>query len=138
MVSRSSINSTSSLATNTSMILCDNRTIFSRLIPIPPSPADLNFFDKLQHLSARIGAPIFGASWLPQNEVAIAGQLRLHFLEHFLVGNAGAAHLVLVLGENLPGLFADAIFHGDFVHHGLAHALNDGGGVVDLDLFLFA
>jgi hypothetical protein len=45
MVSRSSMNSTSSLATSTSIILCDSRTIFSLLILIrEPSPIVVKFF----------------------------------------------------------------------------------------------
>jgi hypothetical protein len=59
------------------MILCDNRTIFSLLILIPG----------LSH-------------WLqslPQNQLAIARQLRFHFFEHFLIGDASAAHGILML-----------------------------------------
>src|SRR6267154_4179022 len=103
MVSRSSMNSTSLLATRTSIILWDIRTIFSRVSRIFP------FF-----LS------------LPQDQFFVAGQLRFHFLEHFLIRDTGVSHLLLMLNQNLAGFLIDAVFDGNLFEHGLAEAQYDG------------
>jgi hypothetical protein len=57
---------------------------------------------------------------LAQNQFAIARQLRFDFLKQILIRNVGAAHFVLMLGQNLARLFVDAIFDGEFLRHALA------------------
>src|SRR5690348_824872 len=83
IVSRSSMNSTSSLDTSTSVIWWESLTIFSRLSRII-----------LFHVPFPVGS-------LSQHQLAISRQVLLHLLVHFLVGDARATHLVLPLHEDL-------------------------------------
>src|SRR5207249_3731938 len=113
IVSRSSTNSTSWLSTSTSVIWCDNRMIFSRVRRIFPFrlytlrgcvlvarklPIFLNFNYPITipQLPASIRAlrfsnfqlPISIFQRLPQDQLAVSGQLLLHFFVHLLIRHA--------------------------------------------------
>src|SRR6266481_1625272 len=79
------------------------------------------------------------ANGLPQNQFAVPRQLPLHLLEHFLVRNSGAAHLILVLGEDGAHFFVDFIFDGDLFHHPRPHLEDHRFDVffLDCDLLVF-
>src|SRR5271157_3176359 len=69
---------------------------------------------------------------LTQNQFAVARQLALHLLEHFLIRDTRAAHLVLVLGQNRAYFFVDFVLYGDLFHHPVAHPLDHR-----VDVFFF-
>jgi len=72
------------------------------------------------------------AKQLTQDELAVAGQLSFHFFVHFLIGDASAAHGVLMLRQNVADFVVKAVFDGNFLHHGVADALDDGVGRFNL------
>jgi hypothetical protein len=75
--------------------------------------------------------------WLAQDELAIAGELSFDFFIHLLIGDAGSAHFVLVLREDLANFVVQAILNGEFFHHPLSHARNDGLRRFGFDLIAF-
>src|SRR5580704_10210499 len=93
MVSRSSINSTSSLETSTSVIWCERRMIFSRLSRMSSVPLVQRKME------------------LTQDQLAVAGELSFHLFVHLLIGDAGSAHFVLMLRQDLTHFIVQAIFH---------------------------
>jgi len=72
-------------------------------------------------------------SLLAQDELAVAGDLPLHLLEHLLIGDALAAHFVLILGEDIANLFVDLILNGNLFHHAQPDAGDDRIQVLLLD-----
>ena len=68
-----------------------------------------------------------------QNQFLIARELAFHLLKHFLIRDAGAAHFILILDEDVAHLLVDAVFDGDFVHHAGADAGDDGFDFLFLD-----
>src|SRR5208282_1636181 len=123
MVSRSSMNSTSLLCTRRSVTWWEMRTIFSRL----------NLIVWCASVPFPSGALKRGGGESTQNQFLIASELAFHFLEHFLIGDAGAAHLILVLDENVAHLIVDAVLNGNFLHHAGADADRDGIDFLFLD-----
>src|SRR5579884_2088401 len=119
MVSRSSRNSTSSLPTSTSVIWCERRTIFSRLMRIPCSVLESLREPEDARANCRR---------LAQNQLAVPRQLLLHFLVHLLIRDAEPPHVVLALDKNLPDFFIEAILDGEFLEHALPNPLRDGFG----------
>src|SRR5208337_1311582 len=63
---------------------------------------------------------------LAQDQFPVTGELPFHLLEHLLVRDAGAAHLVLVLGKDGANLFVDLILDGDFLHHSETDSRDEG------------
>src|ERR1700740_1194164 len=123
MVSRSSTNSTSSLETSTSVIWCDRRITFSRLSFMSDLPRWRMAQRSPTQLVKDRWAKEDSAMRSPQHQLAVARQLRFHLFVHLLVGDARAAHFVLVLHQNLAHFIVQAIFHGQLFHHALPHAL---------------
>src|SRR5712672_2138038 len=72
-----------------------------------------------------------------QHQLAVARQLRFHLFVHLLVGNAGAAHFILVLYQNLAHFIIQAVLDGQLFHHALSHALRDRFGRLALNLVAF-
>src|SRR5437016_3519427 len=103
IVSRSSMNSTSSLATSTSVIWWESLTIFSRLSRI-----------------ILVQVP-FPARSLPQYQLAVPRQVLFHLFVHFLVRNSGAAHLILPLHEDLAHFLVQPVFDRQLFDHALAN-----------------
>src|SRR5216684_1278064 len=135
MVSRSSKNSTSSLETSTSVILCARRTIFSRLslmrayqevsaFGYPRRVADRRFRACRKGSQPRnLETQSAARQGSTQHQLAVARQLPLHLFVHLLIGSAGAPHFVLVLHQNLAHFVVQAVLDGQLFHHALAHAL---------------
>src|SRR5215469_10076254 len=155
MVSRSSMNSTSSLETSTSVTWCESLTIFSRLSRIMllwfPFPAKPLFVDNpitskrenrrsrlelREKLAGSLSIPVSDFPFLPQNELSVPRQVLLHLFVHFLVRHAGAAHLILPLHEDLPHFFVEPVFHGQLLEHSMADARSHR--ILSLDLNLLA
>src|SRR5712675_1481690 len=72
-----------------------------------------------------------------QHQLAVARQLRFHLFVHLLIGNAGAAHFILMLYQNLAHFIVQAVLDGQLFHHALAHALRDRVGRLALNLVAF-
>src|SRR6267378_6203601 len=72
-----------------------------------------------------------------QHQLAVARQLRFHLFVHLLIGNAGAAHFILVLYQNLAHFIIQAVLDGQLFHHALSHALRDRFGRLALNLVAF-
>src|SRR5437879_11869475 len=73
----------------------------------------------------------------PQHQLAVARQLRFHLFVHLLVGDAGPAHFVLMLDEDLAHFVIQAVFDGQLFHHALANALRHRFRSLALDLVSF-
>src|SRR5712675_2274006 len=58
-----------------------------------------------------------------QHQLAVARQLRFHLFVHLLIGNASAAHFILMLYQNLAHFIVQAVLDGQLFHHALAHPL---------------
>src|SRR6267154_6263342 len=72
-----------------------------------------------------------------QHQLAVARQLRFHLFVHLLVGNASAAHFILMLYQNLAPFIVQAVLDGQLFHHALAHALRHRFGRLALNLVAF-
>src|SRR5712675_3276275 len=72
-----------------------------------------------------------------QHQLAVARQLRFHLFVHLLVRNAGAAHFILMLYQNLAHFIVQAVLDGQLFHHSLAYALRDRFGRLALNLVAF-
>src|SRR6267142_6765143 len=72
-----------------------------------------------------------------QHQLAVARQLRFHLFVHLLIGNAGAAHFILMLYQNLAHFIIQSVLDGQLFHHALAHALRDRFGRLALNLVAF-
>jgi hypothetical protein len=72
-----------------------------------------------------------------QNQFAVARELRFYLFKHVLIRNVGAAHFILMLGQDLARLFVDAIFNGEFFGHALAEAEGHGFRGSGLNQFAF-
>src|SRR5579863_7587905 len=101
MVSRSSTNSTLSLSTSTLVTTWESWTTLPRL-----------------NLIGLAGSP----EQLPQYQFLVFGDLRFHFLEHFLVRHARAPHRLRVVAQYLPHLFIHTLFHRQLLGHALLHS----------------
>src|SRR5579859_2323301 len=97
-------------------------------------PSSLSFIGRYSDLRRRIkirsarpgsAVPLLKPR-LPQNQLAVARQLRFHLFVHFLVRNARPAHLVLVLDEDISHLFVQPVLHRHFFHHALPQSLRHG------------
>src|SRR5579859_5012862 len=60
---------------------------------------------------------------LPQNQFAITRELLLDLLVHLLVRDAGTAHFLLMLDQDVAYFFVQAVLDGDLFHHALPDAL---------------
>src|SRR5215470_4584196 len=58
----------------------------------------------------------------PQDQLAVSREMLLHLLIHFLIRDAGIAHLVLAFDENLAHFLIQPVFDGQFFEHTLANA----------------
>src|SRR5208283_3255692 len=65
------------------------------------------------------------------------GDLALHLFEHLLIRDAGAAHFILILDEDVADLLVDAIFNREFLHDAETHAGDDRLDVLFLDFDKF-
>src|ERR1700683_991300 len=108
IVARSSMNSTSSVATRTSVTACDRRITFSRLSRI----FSWRTLPSLTSLSTVKQAP--PVPLLTQNQLSLPCQLALYLLVHLLIIDAGAAHLSGVLTENGANFFIETILDPEF------------------------
>src|SRR6266568_5168317 len=75
----------------------------NRMLPLPPRPS--------------------AASRSAQRQLAVSRQLLLHFLVHFLIRDARAAHLVLVIDQDLPHFLVEPVLDGKLFLHALADAV---------------
>ena len=107
MVSRSSTNSTSSLATKRSVITVGKAN---------------GFFAGQSHQWV-IELPFRCAS--TQDQLSLPGEFALHFLVHLLVLNARPAHLVGMFCQNFADFLVQAVLDADLVLHRGAHALRE-------------
>src|SRR5712691_5245013 len=89
----------------------------NRVLQAPPSPS--------------------AASGSAQGQLAVPRQLLLHFLVHLLVRDARAAHLVLVIDQDLPHFFVQAVLDGKLFLHALADAVGYRVGGFGFDLPAF-
>src|SRR5579859_2209014 len=60
---------------------------------------------------------------LPQNQFAITRELLLDLLVHLLIRDAGTAHFLLMLDQDVAHFFVQAVLDGDLFHHALPDAL---------------
>src|SRR3974390_3357627 len=109
MVSRSSTNSTSLLATKRSVMMWERRMDFSRV----------------SRISGFSNFPFLWTS--TQDQLSLTRELALHFLVHFLVLNTRPAHFIGMLGQDFAHFFVQAVFDADFLLHGDTHSLCKGG-----------
>src|SRR5579872_76927 len=116
MVSRSSTNSTSSLATRTSVMIWERRIVFSRVNRIGWSWV----FPFVRFCQTMAAGDNLGSS---ENQLTLARQFALHLLVHFLIGSPGATHIVGILGQNLANFFIQAVLNANFILHRRADLL---------------
>src|SRR2546422_468309 len=71
---------------------------------------------------------------LPQDELAVPRQLLLPFLVHLLIGDAGPAHFILVIDQNLSYFFVEPVLDREFFEHPQADAVRHHRSSLGFDL----
>src|SRR6202171_6232847 len=71
---------------------------------------------------------------LAKDQLAVSRQLLLHLFIHLLIRDAGPAHFVLVVDQNLPHFLVEPVLDRKLFQHALADAVGHGGGSLRFDL----
>src|SRR6266581_1766401 len=100
------------------------------------NPSNELEFDRVNRMLQAPPRPS-AASRSAQGQLAVPRQLLLHFLVHLLIRDARAAHLVLVIDQDLPHFLVEPVLDGKLFLHPLAHAVGHRVGGFGLDLPAF-
>src|SRR5467141_4462765 len=81
--------------------------------------------------------PISIFKFLSQDQLAVPRQLLLHLFVHLLIRDAGPAHFVLVIDQNLPYFLVEPVFDRQFLQHPQADTVGHRRNSLGFDLPAF-